>query len=193
MRCVFVIVLSFLYMNQHVLAQDQHDAEQMIKSKLDAVFLVLQKKDLSEQEKSSKIDEIVSPMFDFPRMAMLSLGRRYWPGLDKEEQGRFTALFIKRMKDAYCGKLMLYTDEEVVYEASVQTAKKIRIPTYLISKDNRISILYKFYKAKGGWKIYDVEIDGVSVIKTYRSQFSQVLQNGTIDDLLLKLNEPVDS
>jgi len=48
-------------------------------------------------------------------------------------------------------------------------------------------MLYKLYKSKHNWKIYDIEIEGVSIIITYRSQFSQVLRKGTIDDLLKKL------
>ena len=51
-------------------------------------------------------------------------------------------------------------------------------------------MLYKMYETRQGWKIYDVEIQGVSIISTYRSQFKEILANGTIDDLLLKLEKP---
>lgn len=53
-------------------------------------------------------------------------------------------------------------------------------------------MLYKLYKSKDSWKIYDVEIQGVSIISTYRSQFSHILEKGTIDDLLLKLEKVKD-
>ena len=49
---------------------------------------------------------------------------------------------------------------------------------------------YKFYKLKNNWKIYDVEVEGVSIVQTYRSQFATILQKGSIDDLLLKLEQP---
>jgi phospholipid transport system substrate-binding protein len=71
--------------------------------------------------------------------------------------------------------------------------KKIHTPTYLVSKDKKISILYKFYKAQKNWKIYDLEIQGVSIIRSYRSQFSSILESGTVDDLLLKLENPAAS
>jgi phospholipid transport system substrate-binding protein len=51
-------------------------------------------------------------------------------------------------------------------------------------------MLYKFHESKRGWLIYDIEIQGVSIISTYRSQFDHVLSNGTIDDLLIKLEQP---
>jgi phospholipid transport system substrate-binding protein len=125
-------------------------------------------------------------------MAKLTLGRKYWPGLAKEKKERFEELFIKRLKESYIEKLTryTYTDEKIVYDAPIQVKKKIHIPTDLISKDNKISMLYKLYKSKYNWKIYDIEIEGVSIIKTYRSQFNQVLSSGTIDDLLIKLEEP---
>jgi phospholipid transport system substrate-binding protein len=175
------------------MADDKNDVEQLIKSKLDAVILALEEKDLSLQEKNERIDKIVSPIFDFKRMAMLTLGRRYWPGLSKEKQDEFTELFVKRLKESYSEKLTRYTNEKVIYDIPVQVKNKIHIPTYLISKDSKISILYKLYKPKKNWKIYDIEIEGVSIIQTYRSQFNQVLQSGTIDDLLVELQEPFDS
>ena len=54
-------------------------------------------------------------------------------------------------------------------------------------------MLYKFYNANNSWKIYDIEIQGVSIIRSYRSQFNEILQRGTIDDLLDKMEKPVEN
>ena len=153
----------------------------------------MQKKDLEQQAKNKEIVDIVTPMFDFELMARLSLGKKHWPGLSQDKKERFTELFIKRLKASYLNNFTLYTDEKVFYEPSVQVKKKIHAPTYLVSKDKKISILYKFYKAEKNWKIYDLEIQGVSIIRSYRSQFSSILESGTVDDLLLKLENPADS
>jgi phospholipid transport system substrate-binding protein len=126
-------------------------------------------------------------------MARLSLGKKHWPELSQEKKERFTELFIKRLKASYLINFTLYTDEKLFYEPTVQVKKKIHAPTYLVSKDKKISILYKFYKAEKNWKIYDLEIQGVSIIRSYRSQFSGILENGTVDDLLLKLENPADN
>ncbi len=193
MRVLVYAILCILFISRPTLAGDINTVEELIKSNLDAVLLVLQEKGLSSDERNNRINEIVSPLFDFPQMAKLSLGRRYWPGLSNEKKEKFTELFIERMKNSYREKLTLYTDEKVVYEVPVQVKKKMRFQTYLISKDNKLSILYKLYKSGKNWKIYDIEIEGVSIIKTYRSQFSQILQNGTIDDLIQKMQKPVDS
>ena len=193
MKSLLYAVLSVLILSQTVMADDISSAEKELKSKLDAVVLVLQKNDLEQETKNNEVIEIVTPLFDFSLMARLSLGRKYWSGLTKENKKSFTDLFVKRLKESYLEKLNLYTNEIIVYGAPVQVKKKIHIPTELISKDNKIDMLYKLYKSKSGWKIYYIEIQGVSIISTYRSQFAEVMSTGTIDDLLLKLEKPADN
>jgi len=193
MKKLFFAIFFSLIMSHSVMADDKDTAETFIRCRLCAVMSILQNKDLSKEEKSSRIEEIVRPMFDFSRMAKLTLGRKYWPGLSKETQDRFTDGFAKLLEESYRNKLLSYTDEKVVYEAPLQKKKKVHIPTYLVSENNKTSIIYKLYKPQGCWKIYDIEIQGISIIQTYRSQFTEILQNGTIDDLLLKLEELVDS
>jgi phospholipid transport system substrate-binding protein len=189
MKKLIYCVLSLLIFSQPVVADDGRDAEELLKSKLDAVFAVLQKKDLEQEAKNRAVIEIVTPIFDFALMARLTLGRKYWPGLTQEEKDRFKELFTKRLRTSYLGKLALYSDEKVIFEPPVQIKKKIHISTFLMSDDRKTSILYKLYKSSDDWKIYDFEIQGVSIIRSYRSQFSQILESGTIDDLLLKLDE----
>ena len=189
MKKLIYCVLSLLIFSQPVEADDGRDAEELLKSKLDAVFAVLQKKDLEQEAKNRAVIEIVTPIFDFALMARLTLGRKYWPGLTQEKKDRFKELFTKRLRTSYLGKLALYSDEKVIFEPPVQIKKKIHISTFLMSEDRKTSILYKLYKSSDDWKIYDFEIQGVSIIRSYRSQFSQILESGTIDDLLLKLDE----
>mgnify|MGYP001130457156 CR=1 FL=1 len=190
MKRLLYSAFILLVMTQIVGADDKHVAKELLESKIEAAIAVLQKNDFDLQEKNKQIIEIVTPIFNFPLMAKLSLGRKYWPGVVNEKRQRFTELFTKRLKASYLDKLALYTDEKVVFKTPVQEKRKIKIQTELISKNNTISMLYKFHKSKNGWLIYDIEIQGVSIISTYRSQFDQVLSKGTIDDLLIKLEQP---
>ena len=123
-------------------------------------------------------------------MSRLALGKKHWPSLTQDQKKKFITLFTKRLKDSYLDKMMLYSDEKIKYNAPVQIKKKVHIPTILVSKDNNINMLYKLYKSKQGWKIYDLEIQGVSLISTYRSQFEEILRNKTVEDLLAKLEKP---
>jgi phospholipid transport system substrate-binding protein len=188
-RLLYAVLVLFITA-QTGLTEDKNSAKKILAGKLDAAMAVLQKKDMGQQEKDRQIIEIVRPIFDFPLMAKLSLGRKYWPGLSKEHKVKFADLFIKRLEASYLEKLSLYTDETVVYKTPVQNGRKVEIPTEVISKDKIISMTYKLYKSKRNWKIYDMEIEGISIIVTYRSQFDQILDKGTFEDLLLKLETP---
>ena len=190
MKSLLYSVFILLVMTQTVGADDKDVAKELLETRIMSAIAILQIKDLDQQEKNKQVIEIVTPIFNFSLMAKLSLGRKYWPGLTKEERQRFTELFTKLLKESYLDKLMLYTDEKVVFKTPIQEKRKIKIQTELISKDNTISMLYKLHKSTHSWLIYDIEIQGVSIISTYRSQFDQVLSNGTIDELLIKLERP---
>jgi len=190
MRALFCAVLLLMTPGITIAADNRHAAEALLKDKLDSVILILQSKNLDIQGKRNEINNIVTPMFDFSLMAKLTLGRKYWPGLTKEQKGRFTVLFIDLLKDTCLEKISLYTNEKVVYQGTVKIKNKVHVETDLISGNSTISMLFKFFKSSNGWKVYDLEIEGVSLINTYRSQFDEVLRKGTIDDLLLKLEKP---
>ncbi len=185
--------LGLLLLSRPVIADDKIAAEEFLKSRLDRVFEVLQREDLGQQAKRKEIVETITAMFNFPLMAKLSLGRKYWPDLSRDHKERFTELFVERLRQSYLNKLTAYTDEKILYESPVAVKKKIHIPTHLISKGKKISMLYKLYPSNNIWKIYDVEIQGVSIIRSYRAQFKEILQNGTFDDLLQKMQKPVNN
>jgi phospholipid transport system substrate-binding protein len=189
MKILFCTLVGLLMVGQSVKAADDASAEAVLKKNLAAVFAVLEKKDLVQEMKNKEIVDIVTPMFDFSLMAKLTLGKKYWSGLTAEQKEKFTQLFINRLRTSYLGRLTLYTDEKVVYEPPVEDNQKIHLPTFLVSKDRKISILYKFYDSEAGWKVYDLEIQGVSIIRSYREQFDQILQNGTFEDLLAKMEK----
>jgi len=183
-------VLFTLIFSQAAVADNKKEAEKVLKGKLESVIIVLEKKDMDQQVKKKEIVEIVTPIFNFSLMSKLTLGKKHWPSLTKVQKDKFITLFTKRLKDSYLDKMLLYTDEKIEYKESVQVGKKVQIPTILTSKDNKISMIYKLYKSKQGWRIYDIEIQGVSLISTYRSQFDGILRKKSVDDLLVKLEKP---
>jgi len=193
MKVLLCAGFSLLLLSQAVTADDKSAAEEFIKSNLDAVFTVLQNKDLSQETRNSEVEKIVTPMFDFTLMGKLSLGKTYWPELSPDQRERFTELFVERLRRSYLNKLTAYTDEKIIYESPVAVKKKVHMPTLLISKGKKISMLYKLYPTNNSWKIYDVEIEGVSIIRSYRSQFNEILQKGTFDDLLQKMERPANN
>ncbi len=178
--------------------KDPNDPMHLVKVKWDAIIKVLQAQDLDQKTKEKIIDRIVSPMFDFPLMGQLALGRTHWPKLDAAQREKFVRLFVARLKALYLEKTALYTNEKFVLKPAAPKKNTIQIPMTLISEEKEITILYKLYKlddrakssATGRWRIYDVEIEGVSILLTYRSQFDDILRRGSVEDLLSQLEKP---
>ena len=178
--------------------KDPNDPNEMLEAKWNAIVKVLQSKDIDQELKNKIIDKIVTPIFDTDLMAMLVLGRTNWPKLTSEQQKKFTELFSERIKNFYLEKTTLYNDQKVFFKPATYNRSSIYIPMVLISDNKEISILYKLHKMndaekkgmKEYWKIYDVEIEGVSVLLTYQSQFDEILRKGTVKDLLDQLEKP---
>jgi phospholipid transport system substrate-binding protein len=185
-----------------------NDPNELLRTRWHAVISVLQNKDIDHKAKEKQVGKIVSQVFDFQLMAKLALGRKHWPKLTEPQRERFTLLFAERLKTSYREKIALYTDEKVLFKPALQKKKKgtIHIPMELIGKDKKVAMLYKLrktdvsLKVKAGqayktivvkrWKIYDVEIQGVSILLTYRAQFDDILRTGSVEDLLAKLEPP---
>ncbi len=192
---LFCAGLIFLVASQLVNADnkdpnDPNNPEEFLQNKWDAVVSILQNKKIDQKAKEKKINKIISPIFDFPLMAKLSLGRKNWTKFSPPQRDKFTLLFTERIKKSYWEKIGLYKDEKVLFKPKVQKKKTIYIPSELRYNDKKVAILYKLRKIEKCWKIYDVEIQGVSILLTYRSQFDEILRRGTVKDLLSRLEKP---
>jgi len=188
-KWIFILFSLTLFVSP-AFADDLSEVEHFMKDKLRTVMKVLENKSLTKEQRDAGVLTQINEAFDFRIMAKLSI-RKHWRGLSKEEKNRFTALFIERIKASYLEKLDLYTDEEITYSPPVRVKKKVHMMTELVSGDNHISMRYKLYKSKTmGWRVYDIELEGVSIITTYISQFNEVLAKGTMKDLFEKLERP---
>jgi phospholipid transport system substrate-binding protein len=193
MKHLLFYFLIFIFAVEGVYGEinDAKDAELLVRSKWDSVIKVLKNEQMDEQAKAEEIAKIASPIFDFPLIAKLSLGRKHWPKLTEPQREKFTKLLIEHLKRSYSEKIAMYTDEEVVFKEAVQKKKNtVEIPIEMISKEKKLAIVHKLRKVDKHWKIYDVEIEGVSMLLTYRSQFDDILSRGTVEDLLLQLENP---
>jgi phospholipid transport system substrate-binding protein len=177
----------------NIAIRNPNDPNELLRATWDSVANVLKIKNLNPKVKEDVIDKIISPIFDFPLMGKLALGRTNWPKLNASQREKFTSLFVERLKASYRDKIMRYKDEKVLFQPAVQDKNSVHIPMTLISNDTKLAMLYKLHKAGESWKIYDVEIEGVSILLTYRSQFDDTLSHGTVDDLLSQLEKPAGS
>ncbi len=187
---MFYILLFLLLSFQIAVAGVETEAEKTLKAAVGQVFTVLMNKDVSMDQKKREVIEITNTVFGFSLMAKLSVGKEHWLQFNKKQREEFTSLFTELFQSFYIDKLDLFSDEEVVFQpATVVKKKKVQVPTILLSKDKKYSVLYKMAKMKNGWKIFDITIEGVSLIHTYRSQYKHILESGEIEDLLSMLRE----
>ncbi|MFO8047471.1 MAG: ABC transporter substrate-binding protein [Desulfosudaceae bacterium] len=170
-------------------ADNSDQVKSLLKTKIDKVLEVLKQPDLSETQKRRQIMDEISPVIDFPLMAKLSLGKQHWQSLSEKQRKDFVDLFVKRLKNSYLDKTSLYSDQEVVYEEPLTGSGKVAIPTKITTNEEPVKVIYKFYRPGDAWKIYDIEIEGVSFIKSYRSQFNEILKDGTVEDLFKNLQK----
>jgi len=185
---IFFTVVTFLTLSTVLQADELSDIKQMMKQNIGEVTTLIQDKSVAKEVRDREIEAIITPLFDFGLMGRLSLGKQAWKKISKEERKEFVKLFEERVRKSYMSKLDLYTDEVVVIDDPVKVKNRIHLPTHLVRKNEKRDVLYKFYKSKKrGWLIYDVDILGVSIIQTYRSQFAGILKKDSFAVLIEKL------
>jgi len=192
MKKLIVSVICVLFITWPAFAGEDplapEAAESLLKESIQAVLDVLEDGSLSSQEQKEKIEAIVDPVFNYELIARLSLGPRNWPRLDREQQAVFIERFVRRLKDSYFDNIaMVQGDAETRVEYGEMRVEnnRVHVPVRAGMQNAAVDMLYKFHQSEGeGWRVYDVEINGVSIVASYRSQFNQVLANRTVEEML---------
>jgi len=182
-----IIVLFLSIVSLYAIAE--RDIQKTTDTKVRQVLDILKDKTLSQQQKDAKNVRIIDDIFDFDIMSQISLGKR-WKSLSKDEQAQFSKAFEKKIKHSYLDKLRLYNNEKVIIKDLEKVkSNRITLETQVIGLDDTYKVIYLFYKntQTNQWYIYDVELVGVSILQTYRKQFSEFLQTKTIKQLIQSL------
>ena len=138
------------------------------------------------------VEDLVLPHFDFERMSIWVLGKN-WRKADTQQQQRFTEQFRTLLVRTYAKALLEYTDQEINYLPfhAEADAKRVTVRTEIAQPGGvNIPINYSmFLNRQGEWKVYDISVDGVSLVTNYRSTFASEIRQGGIDKLLTRLAE----
>ena len=159
-----------------------------LKEHINKVLEVLRNPDLKGESgkkvKQEKIRSISEEVFDFTELSKRSLGQN-WNKLNAGQQEEFTKLFKSLLETVYADKITSYTDERIIYKEEIALSEKtVEVPTVIVTKTSEIPINYRLLQEKGRWKVYDVVIEGVSLVNNYRTQFREILANKTPEALL---------
>jgi phospholipid transport system substrate-binding protein len=164
------------------------EPRKLISETAQQIVAVLANKEQSSESRISQIEEIAYEVFDFTTMSKLVLARN-WRKMDKQQRGEFVREFKRHLSRTYGTRLDRYEQEEVlVYAAQVEVRNDVSIKTKIVGGQfDDAEVSYRLRLRKERWRIIDVVIEGVSLVSNYRSQFAEVLNSGSIDDLLEKL------
>lgn len=182
------VLLALLLSLAPLAALEKNAIVPTMEKTVEAIISMTKDPSLKTDERHAKIDAMVSPLFDFGLMARLSLGKSAWSNANGKQRREFVDLYTERLKTSYLEKLDLYTDEKIVFEHLEPVKNRLHLTSFILQKGERKEVVYKFYRSKsGGWLIYDVDVLGVSIIQSYRSQFADILKDNPFDTLLDKL------
>jgi len=161
------------------------------KAGVDRVVAVAGDKGLELEAKKEKIRNLIGEFFDFDVLSRLTLGR-YWKKFKPDQQQAFVSLYRTLLENVYMDRILTYAGEKVVFEKEIMhSKKKAEIKSKVITGSNEIPINYRMVIRGKEWKVYDVVIEGVSMVRNYRSQFNEILAKQSPDQLIETLKKRV--
>lgn len=139
--------------------------------------------------KKEKLRSIFDNIFDYVELSKRTLGRN-WKKLDTQQRDEFVKLYRKLLDSVYMERLLAYKDEKVIFsKESMISEKKGEVFSNIDTGDKQIPINYRLILKENKWKVYDIIIEGVSLVKNYRSQFNAILAKNEPEELLKILRE----
>jgi phospholipid transport system substrate-binding protein len=168
-----------------------------ISETINSILETLRDKELSQPSKKTerreKIRKLIRDRFDFKEMSKRSLAR-HWKKISADEQGQFVTIFSDLLEASYIGKIEAYTDEKVTYDKETLKGKGKYgvVSTSIVTKSVSIPLDYKLKFKNDKWWVYDVVIEGVSFVSTYRSQYNKIIIKESFAKLLEKMQTKLD-
>lgn len=188
-------VLSVMLMAVPGIAMAEISAEELVKQTADDVLNTIKNdKDIqagNQQKIFALAEEKILPNFDFERVCRMVLGKN-WKTASPEQQAMFQKEFRSLLLRTYAVALGKYKNQVIEFKPlrAEPDAKNVSVKTQILQPGGQpIAVDYSLVKAEGGWKVYDIVIESVSLVTNYRSQFSNEIRTNGLDSLNKKLAE----
>jgi phospholipid transport system substrate-binding protein len=162
-----------------------------LKAQIDRVIKALEDPELKKEgrakDRRAAVRKIANDIFDFSETARRSLGR-HWQGRTPAERDEFVQLFSDLLERSYISKIETYGGEKILYNSDSVEGDQAKVQTKLVAKGgSEIPIEYRMHKAGDRWLVYDVVIEGVSLVANYRTQFNKIIQTSSFKELMNKM------
>jgi phospholipid transport system substrate-binding protein len=170
-------------------------ATEAVRSTINDVIRILQdeemKKPARADERRKLLERVIGDRFSYEEMSKRSLGA-HWNKLSPAERQEFVQLFQQLLSGSYAGKVEGYSGEQVSYVNERLQDGYAEVRTKIVSGKSEIPLDYRMLQIDGNWRVYDVVVDGVSLVSNYRGQFAKILRNSSYADLVEKLRKKPD-
>jgi phospholipid transport system substrate-binding protein len=167
--------------------------ESFVKSILSEVMAIQNNPALGEAARAQAIGRVIQRSFDFPDMAQDSLGKAY-TSLGSGQRREFTEVFSALFQASYTNMVLRFLKRETIeYGKETQTGGQARVKTTLVRTNDTIPVEYLLHQKGGGWLLYDVIVDGVSILDKYKSGFAREIQAHSFQSLIQKMKTQLKS
>ena len=177
----------FLAFSGFNLCADEHSPTEQLQPVLNQLIEVLDdetlKGDGSKEERRSKIMAIIASGFDFKEMSRRVLGKT-WNELSEKDQEYFVTQFTKLLENVYIGKLESYGGRTYEFVAERIKGKRAQVTTLIPYEESKIPVHYIMQRELDKWMVYDINIEGVSLVRNYMEQFRTILRKEQYDGLI---------
>lgn len=165
-------------------------ARSTLETTVDRVLAILKdpgyRQDATRPALRDKVEEEIRTIFDYEEFSSRTVGAN-WPAFTPDQKKRFTEAFAQLLRATYLEKIDGYNGEQIVYTGEMASTKgdKVEVQTAVTLKDGKVvPVAYRMLEKNARWVVYDVIIEGVSLVKNYRSQFQDLLTRGTAEQLI---------
>ncbi len=168
---------------------------EVVRTTIDRAMKILNDPSLKGPEKESEKRELlrttIREVIDFEEMSRRSLAR-HWRKRTEAEKKEFVALFSNLLENSYMDKIEANRDARIFYDGEKRAGNKVEVRTRVVTKKGLVvPIRYRLMNKKGKWVVYDILIEGVSLVSSYRTQFDRIIRTSSYKELINRLKKKV--
>jgi phospholipid transport system substrate-binding protein len=167
-------------------------ATEAVQGAINDLIQVLDDETLKQPEQAEKrrheIEEIIKHRVDYEEMAKRALGAP-WPTLSHQDQHEFVGLFVQLLRDTFAGRITEHSDEQVVFLGELRKDAFAVVKAQMKGRKIDTPIDFRLYHRANEWWVYDVVIDGASIVSNYRSQFTSIIRDVSYVGLVRKMEQ----
>lgn len=187
---ILMLVMGFSSLS----TAEEATPKQVVASTIESIIAVLEARE--DKSKVNDVDregirKVVKGKFDYREMSRRSVGKP-WKKMDEVKQAEFTELFRQVLEFSYGNQLAGYKGQKVVFEDAEFKKDKARVKGAVIDSSKSIPMEYRLHQTDSGWQVYDIKIEGVSLVTTFRKDFKSIVKKQGVDGLMDVLGKKVD-